>query len=185
MRKMKTKKSPSSEGGIQFAAILERSSNKLWGCHFRVPNRIARRLREGNSRRVVCTLNGLVEYQCAMLPHGDGQFVITVNRSLRDTLDLEFDMEVQVRLRRDNSAYGLPLPDELREIFRQDAEGNAIFHALTVGRQRTLLYIIGSVKSPEKRVARAIAVVKHLKANGGRINYRQLYETLKDPRRQI
>jgi hypothetical protein len=177
------KKVPSLRDGLRFTSILERSTNKLWGCHFRVPNRTAKRLMEGDSRRVVCTLNSSAEYQCAMLPHGDGVFVITVNKKLRDALGLEFGMEVQVSLRKDNSEYGLPLPEELREIFRQDAEGNALFHALTRGRQRTLLYIIGSVKSSERRIARAIVVVKHLKANNGTINYKQLNAAMKDPRR--
>jgi hypothetical protein len=179
------KKVPPLKGGLRFTSILEQSSNKLWGCHFRVPNRIVKQLAEGNSRRVVCTLNGSTEYQCAMLPHGEGMFVITVNKKLRDTLGLEFGTEVQVRLRKDSSEYGLPLPEELREMFRQDAEGNAMFHALTRGRQRTLLYIIGTVKSSERRIARASAVVNHLKANSGKINYKQLNAALKDPRREL
>ena len=180
-RQMKKRTSPNDE--LRFTSILERSTNKLWGCHFRVPDRIAKRLIDGESRRVVCALNGSAEYQCAMLPHGNGSFVITVNKKLRDALGLAFGMEVQVSLRKDISEYGLPLPEELQELLRQDAKGSTLFHALTRGRQRTLLYIIGSVKNAEKRIARAIGVVDHLKTNGGRINYKQLNAMLKDPRR--
>ncbi len=177
------KKETRSKDKLRFTSVLERSDNKLWGCHFRIPSRIAKQLMNGDGRRVVCTLNDAAEYQRAMIPHGNGSFVITVNKKLRDSLGLTFGMEVEVSLRRDESQYGLPLPKELQALLRQDEEGNALFHALTRGRQRTLLYIIGSAKSSEKRIARAIAVVNHLKANKGAINYKQLYASLKDPRR--
>ena len=110
--------------------------------------------------------------------------VITVNKKLRDSLGLAFGMEVDVRLMKDTTEYGLPLPEEFQELLRQDTEGNRLFHALTRGRQRTLLYIVGSAKNPEKRIARSISIIKHLKANRGTINYKQLSAMLKDPRRQ-
>jgi hypothetical protein len=169
--------------GHRFTSSLEQSHNKLWGCHFRVPTRIAKRLIDGNSRRVVCTLNDSAEYQCAMLPHGNGAFVISVNKQLRDKLGLSFGVEVHVRLANDKSVYGLPMPEEFHELLQQDVEGNSMFHALTRGKQRTLLYIIGSAKGSEKRVTRSIVIVKHLKANRGKINYGQLTLSLKDHRR--
>jgi len=64
-------------------------------------------------------------------------------------------------------------------LFRQDREGNALFHSLTPGRQRTLLYIIGSPRDPEERAWRASLVVRHLRDNGGAIHYKQLYQSLK------
>lgn len=163
----------------RFTSLLERSDNRLWGAHFLVPNHIAGRLINGRSRRVVCTLNGSVNYQCAMLPHGNGSFVITVNKKLRDRLNLSFGSEMDISLAKDTSAYGLPLPGEFSELLRQDPEGGALFHDLTRGRQRTLLYMIGSAKSSERRIERSMVIVNHLKSNGGRINYRLLYESLK------
>lgn len=167
---------------LHFDSILEQSRNKLWGCHFGVPNSIARQLIDGKSRRVICTLNDSAKHQCALLPRGNGSFLITVNKRLRGALGLNIGMTVRVSLRKDDSTYGLPMPEELDELFRQDAEGKRLFHALTAGRQRTLLYIIAAVKNSEKRALRAIAVVKHLKANNGKINYKQLNVTLKDQR---
>lgn len=164
---------------LQFTSTLEKSENKLWGCHFEVPKSIAEKLIQGKSRRVVCMLNGSVEYQCALLPHGNGTFVITVNKMLRDSLKLSFGMDVQVSLRKDESKYGLPMPEELEELFRQDKGAKLLFHALTAGKQRTLLYIIGSAKDPDGRVSRAIIITKHLKTNDGTINYKQLYQAMK------
>jgi len=166
--------------GLNFASRLERSTNKLWGCHFRVPRQIALKLISGKSRRVVCTLNGSVAYQTALRPWSKGAFVIPVNAMLRRTLAVDVGMDVQVSLTKDRSKYGLPMPDELRMLLRQDPEGNRLFTALTPGRQRTLLHIVGSAKQIEKRIIRAVTIVNHLKAHKGKINYRQLYTSLRD-----
>ena len=177
---VKSKKTPKQE--FHFSSILERSDNKLWGAHFRVPVGVEKKLIDKNSRRVICTLNGKEEYQCAILHYRTRLPVISVNTTLRKKLRLDFGSEVDVLLRKDSSEYGLPLPEELRELFRQDKEGSGFFHALTRGKQRTLLYIVGHTKNPEKRLARAITIVRHLKANRGRINYKRLSASLKSPR---
>ena len=169
----------------RFTSVLEKSDNKVWGAHFRVPKRVADGMAQGTSRRVVCTLNGAPEFQCAILPRGNGSFVITVNKQLRNALSLAFGSDLKIRLRKDTSAYGLPFPPELRELLRQDPAGNRLFHALTPGRRRTLLYIIGKTQDSGRRTDRSIIVITHLKSNAGKINYRQLNAALKDPRGTI
>lgn len=175
------KKKTPAQTSSRFTSILERSDNRLWGAHLRVPVRVAERFGEGKTRRVFCRLNDGEEFQCAILHRGKDLFLVTVNKKLRDELKLEFGEEVGITLRKDETEYGLPMPEELRELFRQDREGDKLFHALTRGKQRILLFIIGSAKDPEKRIFRAITVVNHLKANKGSINYRQLGESLKRP----
>ena len=164
---------------LHFTSHIEISTNKLWGAHFIVPEVIARVFIKEDDRRVVCNLNEKVEYQCALLPKGDGSFLITVNKKIRDQLGLKDGSLVRVGLRKDESEYGLPMPEEFAEVLAQDEEGNRLFHALTPGKLRTLLYIVGQVKDPDKRVGRAIAIVEHLKKNGGKINYRQLNEEMR------
>jgi hypothetical protein len=180
---MAQRRTSSKAEEFRFTSTLERSTNKLWGAHVRVPKRIVDKLVEDDSRRVVCTLNGEKQYQCALLPFGDGIFVVSVNKTLRKSLGLEFGKEVEVMLRKDRSEYGLPMPEEFREALRQDAGGDKLFHALTRGRQRTLLYIVGSAKLSDKRIAYAITIITHLKENGGKINYRQLNLALRNSRR--
>ena len=176
------KKTDSSKKSLRFTSTLERSTNKLWGAHARVPNNIAMQLISAVSRRVLCTLNGSAEYQTAILPYKSGVSVIRVNKNQRDKLGLDFGVKVNVSLRKDTSEYGLPLPEELDELLRQDKEGNKLFHALTRGKQRTLLYIIGSAKNSEKRAMQAVVIVRHLKENNGKINYKKLSLMLRVPR---
>ncbi|MEO6039241.1 MAG: YdeI/OmpD-associated family protein, partial [Saprospiraceae bacterium] len=130
-------------------------------------------------RRVVCVLNEKTEYQCAMLPRGDGSFLITVNKKIQKDLGLHIGSQVRVSLRPDESEYGLPMPEELAAVLEQDHDGDRFFHALTPGKLRTLLYIVAQVKNSDARIARALTIVEHLKTNAGKINYRQLNEAIK------
>ena len=164
---------------LRFTAILEKSTNKLWGSLLRVPQRVAEKLVSRGSRRVLRTLNGSEPHQCALLPYGEGTFVLSVNKKWCDTLQLEIGSAVKITLQQDESKYGLPVPAELSELFRQDREGNRLFHSLTPGRQRTLLYIVGSARDAETRAWRASLVIRHLRENRGKVQYRQLYQSLK------
>lgn len=162
-----------------FTAILEKFNSNLWGYHICVPNVVSEVFLGKNAKRVVCRLNDQVEFQCALMPKGDGSYFININKKLRDALRLQIGSPVHATLRRDDSEYGLPMPEELAELLLQDEDGHALFHALTPGKQRNLLYIIGSVKSSDRRLSRAVTVLEHLKANGGKINFKALYADLK------
>lgn len=176
------KKEKAERLSYRFVASLERSDNKLWGSHVRVPAGIARELASGRSRRIICSLNDCRAFQCALLPFGSGQLVISVNKTLRAKLGLGIGDDINVSVQKDASTYGLPVPEEMAELLAQDKKGDRLFHALTRGKQRTLLYIIGSVKDPDRRIHRALAIVNHLKDNGGTLNYRQLDKALRQPR---
>jgi hypothetical protein len=163
---------------FRFTATLVKSHNRIWGAHVEVPDRVIRSFERKSPQRVVCVLNEKTKYQTALLPVGSGRHVIRVNKKLRDLLGLTIGMDVRVRLEHDKSKYGLPLPAEFKELLDQDPDGRAYFDALTMGKQRTLLHIVGSVKAPLKRAERAAVVVSHLKSIRGKINYRELYRML-------
>ncbi|MBC7776443.1 MAG: DUF1905 domain-containing protein [Phycisphaerae bacterium] len=169
------------EAPLHFNSVLEESTNKLWGCHFAVPSWVAEVLiTEKDGKRVVCTLNEKITYQCALLPRGDGSYLITVNKKTQTKLGLKIGSKVSVSLQKDESEYGLPMPEELAELLAQDEEGNRFFHALTPGKLRTLLYIVGQPKNSDIRLHRALAVVEHLKMNKGKIDYKQLNVSIQD-----
>lgn len=170
-----------SEATLFFTTVLDKFDSNLWGHHIVVPEIIADQfVTEETDRRVVCTLNDIIEFQCALMPKGGGGYFININKKIRDSLQLKVGMQVQVTLRKDESKYGLPMPAELAEVLQQDEAGNRLFHALTPGKQRTLLYIAGKVKSSDKRISRAIAIVEHLKVNDGKINYKVLNQALRE-----
>jgi hypothetical protein len=169
---------------MHFTTTLQKFDSPLWGFHIPVPDEVSKNFLETTGARVVCTLNGTEEFQCALMPKGDGSYFININKKLRDKLKLKPGSEVHAALRKDDSKYGLPMPEELAELLALDDEGNELFHALTPGKQRSLLYIAGSPKTSETRIKKAVVVVEHLKANGGKIDYKQLNEDMKDANRR-
>jgi uncharacterized protein YdeI (YjbR/CyaY-like superfamily) len=71
------------------------------------------------------------------------------------------------------------MPEELSEALRQDREGNELFRSLSAGRRRTPLYLVGSATGVETRIHSAVAVVRHLKASQGAVNYGELCALLR------
>jgi len=165
---------------MEHISILEKFDGNLWSYHIVVPDEIAKHYISGDSdRRVICTLNNRTSFQCALMHKGDGNYFININKKIRENLGLKPGSHVTYSLEKDESEYGLPMTDELRETLLQDEEGNEIFHALTMGKQRTLIYIASSVKDTQKRINRALAIVTHLKITKGKINFKQLNEGIR------
>lgn len=165
---------------MKFISVLDKFEGNLWSYHVVIPAKIAIQYISGeNDRRVICTFNNQIEFQCALMHKGDGDYFINVNKKIREELNLKPGNQVTVGLEKDDSEYGLPMPDELKETLLQDENGDILFHALTPGKQRTLIYIAGSVKDTQKRINRALAIVTHLKNMNGKINFKQLNEMLK------
>lgn len=132
------------------------------------------------SRRVVCTINDAESFQCALMPSG-GEFFIIVSKAKRTKLKISPGDKIKVELKQDNSKYGLPMPPELKEVLKQDKEGDRLFHALTKGKQRSILFIIGNVKDIDKRIHQSLVFIEHLKENDGKLVHNKLQEELKRP----
>lgn len=125
---------------------------------------------KGNLRRVVCTLNGVETFNCALFP-SKGDYFITVSKKLRDKLGLKLGDGVTIELEKDTSEFGFPMPEEFAEVLRQDPDGEKLFGSLSPGNQRLMLKLILFVKDPDRRIARALTGVELLKRSGGKFDY--------------
>ena len=96
-------------------------------------------------------------------------FYIIVNKKKRDALGIVSGDIVDVELVKDESKYGLPMPEDFQEVLNQDPEADRLFHALTAGKQRSVLYHIGNVKNIDRRIHVALIFIEHLKNNDGKI----------------
>jgi hypothetical protein len=161
--------------------VLTKSTNEWGGFYFPVPRNVAEQFEVRNgTRRVICTANGKLTFQCAVLPHSKG-FYIGTNKSIRDTLGITEGDKVMLELTADESKYGCPMPEEFQEVLNQDPEGDKHFHALTPGKQRSILYYVGSMKDVDKRIETALKVIDHLKRNDGKLVHGALHDELKPP----
>ncbi|MGD9629468.1 MAG: YdeI/OmpD-associated family protein [Pyrinomonadaceae bacterium] len=133
---------------------------------------------QGNLRRVVCTLNGVETFNCALFP-SKGEYFITLNKKLRQKLGLEVGRSVSVELVRDESDYGMPMPEEFAEVLRQDKDGERLFVALSPGNQRLMLKLIVFVKDVDKRIVRSLVGIEILKKCEGRFDYHLLHDAMR------
>ena len=99
--------------------------------------------------------------------------------TLRTELGLTVGDTVDVVLEKDESKYGMPMPEELQEVLNQDPEGDKLFHTLTAGKHRSMMYYIAKVKDIDKRIHTALVFIEHLKKNDGKVVYEGLQQELK------
>jgi hypothetical protein len=164
---------------MQFKSTLQKFDGPVWGHHVPVPTDIARQFIDGDNRRVVCTLMGSAKLHGAILPMGEGEWFFNVNQPTCKKLGLILGQEVDIHIEKDTSDYGMPMPDELRELMDQDEEGSVLFHKLTPGKQRNLIYIAAQPKNPDIRIRRSIVILNHLKSQDGVIDFKQLNAEIK------
>ncbi|MCC7305966.1 MAG: DUF1905 domain-containing protein [Acidobacteria bacterium] len=166
---------------IKIKALLDHAPETS-GWHFLViEKKTADKLsfKDKRYKRVVCTIKGGEPFQCALMPSG-GRFYIIVNKKKREALGIVAGDKVDVVLVLDESKYGLPMPEEFREVLDQDPEGDKLFHSLTPGKQRSLLYYVGNIKDVDQRIFQALAIIEHIKEHGKVID-KLLYQDLKRP----
>jgi hypothetical protein len=165
---------------VKFTTTLAQFQSDLWGFHFDVPVEIAKKLIDGKNRRVICTINNSLTYPCALMPNGSGGFFITVNKANRKTLNLTLGDEISIHLERDGSKYGMPIPEELVELLKQDPEGDKLFHELLPGKQRNLIHLVAKYKHSDTRLTKALVIVNYLKDSQGRLDFKELNQAFKE-----
>lgn len=164
---------------MQFTAVLSKFDSPLWGYHILVPDEVSKHFLSNGHKRVICTLNSTETFHCAFMPSGEGTYFISVNKELRQRLKLRIGSIVTANIQKDESKYGLPMPEELEELLAQDPIGDGLFHDLTPGKQRSMIYIAGKPKLADTRLRKAVVLIEHLKANQGKIDYKRLQDDMK------
>ncbi len=164
----------------KFVATLQKIESQVWYTGFLVPNDIGEILTQDGEKRVMCSINGNKTFHAALLPYGNGSFFILVNKERQKKLKLIEGCELQITLEKDTSKYGMPMPEEMEELLAQDPEGNVLFHKLTMGKQRSLLHIIGKPKSTNIRLNKALTIVNYLKSTGGKLDFKELNVAFKE-----
>lgn len=165
---------------MKFTATIMDRHGSVWGIHIFVPKKITKAILDKKIKRLLCTLNGKVKLNSGLMPNGEGEYFITINKENIKKLGLKPGMKVSVELVEDKSKYGMPMPEEFQEILYQDPEVDELFHKLTPGKQRSLLYMIGKPKGVETRLKKAIVIAEYLKDCRGNLDYKELNQAFKN-----
>jgi len=153
----------------------------VWSFHFKIPDTIALALLK-TSKRVVCVINNDVSYQCGLLSAGDLGYFVNVNATIRKAARIELNDRVSLFLKSDTSKYGLPVPEVFLELLTQDDEFEEIFHALTHGKQRSLIHLVGTFKSERKQMEQTMCIREYLLQVKGKLDYKELNLAFKNSR---
>jgi len=154
-------------------------SSNVWGGHAVVDDEIVQDIKNNHIGRLICTVNGKVKTHCALLSKGDGTYYVMVNKTTQKALGIRMGEQLSISLEEDNSKYGMPLPEEMEEIMAQDSEIDRLFHSLSPGKQRSLLYIIGKPKTSDSRIKKALLISRYLTEVNGKIDFAEMNEFIK------
>lgn len=147
---------------VHFESVIQRYPGYR-GHYIDVPDEAARPFTGEKNLRLLCSINGGEEFHCALRPKGNGRFEISVGTPVRQAGKLVLGQRVSVSLKRDQSTYGRPMPEELAELLAIDDEANRLFQALKPSRQRDILYYINGAKSVQVRIDRALMMIDRLR----------------------
>lgn len=143
---------PEKKGGMAFIEIPPEIADEL--------------LKDHNKLRVVIHFDNNVSFHRALMRNKDGMcFIVLGKTTLKEAKKAAGGVET-IRLEKDKSKYGMPMPEEFEEVLRQDEEGNQLFEKLTAGLKRSFLYYINSGKTVDTRIKRSLELVERLKGGG-------------------
>lgn len=165
---------------MKFTATIQKDSSSLnWNFFIPVTKEIAQHFID-KDRRVICKVNDTAPFHAALMPNGKGDFFINLNKERRKIIGTEIGEPIEVALEKDESKYGMPMPAEMEELLALDDEGSEYFHALTLGKQRSLLHLVGKPKNSDTRIKKAIVIVEYLKNSKGKLDFKELNQAFKD-----
>lgn len=120
-------------------------------------------LEHGNNR-VICTINETESFHCAILTRKDGSYFVNVGSKICKKLEVGVGSSIEVVFEIDRTENQFAVPEEWTAVLASDEEAAAIFNGLSAGNKRSLLYLVAQVKTPEKRIERALKIAEKIKA---------------------
>lgn len=118
---------------------------------------------KAGNKRAICNLNNTLEFHCAVMPKKEGGHFINIGSAICKKLKLREGLKLSATFSIDKTEYQFEMPKELKEVLNTDTKAEKLFHSLTEGNQRGLIYLVAQVKSVDKRIERALKIAERLK----------------------
>ena len=167
-----------------FRAVIEQfaeQGEKTGWSYIRVPAAIAGKLKPGQKKsfRVKGFLDEHPIEGIALIPMGEGDFIIAVNAAMRKAVGKRKGATLQLRLAVDEKPFVI-CPD-LMESLQDEPRALAFFNKLAPGHQRYFSKWIDSAKTEPTRVKRIVQAVNALARS---LDYGGMIRALKADREQ-
>lgn len=170
---------------VKFTTKIGELSNNVYYEHIIVPKKIHDKISKDGNKRVLCYVNDEDYFHAGLMPKGNGDYFIILNKARMKKFKLEVGATLDVKLEKDTSKYGMRMPEEFEEVLSTDAEGAEWFEKLTNGKKRNLIHLIAKVKNPDLKITKALIMLDHLKANKGKLDFKLLNEAMKVKNRKF
>ncbi len=157
----------------------------LWSYHIIIPDAVVEEILAKGTHRVICNIDNIEDFHCALMHDGTGQRYIMLNKDKMKRYKLLLGQEVWLQIRSDDSKYGMLMPAVFEELLFQDPEGEKYFEALTPGKKRSLIHIVAKLKSEEKQLRKSLVILHHLKTNRGELDYKMLNQAMKNSNQDL
>ena len=147
---------------LSFTAIIqqfEEKGEKTGWTYIHIPEPFARKLNPGDRRsfQVKGTLDDYRFEGLNLLPMGGGNFIMTLNATIRKAIRKRKGAKVSVRIEQDHRP--LPVPAGLMESLEDEPAALAYFNSLTPSHRSYFMKWISSAKTEAtrtKRIARTV-----------------------------
>ncbi len=153
---------------VQFSTIIKKfkqQGEKTGWTYIEIPATIAEKLKPNNKRsfRVKGSLDDYSFEGLALIPMGEGNFILAFNASIRKKIRKQKGASLNIRIEADNTP--VQLNEELLECLADEPKSLAFFNQLTPGHRKYFSNWIASAKTDEtktKRIAQTInALSRH------------------------
>jgi Bacteriocin-protection, YdeI or OmpD-Associated/Domain of unknown function (DUF1905) len=159
---------------VEFKTTIEELQH-LAGHYFELSPSIIKKLGGKMSIRLIATVNKKISWQCGPMALGKGSAYITISAKRMKELGVKPGDTIHISIVKDESKYGVDVPEELGELLKQDPEGEERFEALTPGMQRYIINYVATVKSPRLKLERALMLITNLKKlKKGKESFREI-----------
>src|SRR5258708_3687810 len=148
---------------IEFNTIIlqfEEQGEKTGWSYIEVPADLAQQIKPGNKKsfRVRGMLDGLAVKGMALMPMGDGNFIMALKAEIRKGIHKNAGAMLQVRIEEDTD-YKVEVPDDLQECFEFEPEALEFFKSLPKSHRDYFIKWINGAKTNETRAKRIINTV--------------------------
>lgn len=165
--------------GVTFSAVVKKfdeQGEKTGWTYVAIPSNIAQQLKPGNKKsfRVKGTIDHFSIDKIALMPMGDGAFIMPLKATIRKAIAKQKGATVTLRLEAD--AQELELPAELAECLNDEPVAFKHFHALPKSHQHYFIRWIGEAKTD---ITKAKRIAQTLTALSKGLNFSEMLRNMK------
>ena len=148
---------------VEFNAIIlqfaEQGEKTGWS-YIEIPSDIAQQMKPGNKKsfRVRGMLDAFAVRGMALMPMGEGNFIMALKAEVRKGIHKQAGAMLQVRIEEDVD-FKIEIPDDLKECFDFEPEAFEFFNTLAKSHRDYFVKWIDSAKTNETRAKRIVNTV--------------------------